>query len=98
MFSINVTLSCRHCIRCLSSESRPGTPLHHALVAVDEFQFRQPEQVLGVVHPPNFAIVLDRRQGLLIVVMGQRVRSWFDKLITNGRPFAKLRANGITDN
>ena len=24
--------------------------LHHALAAVDEFQFRQPEQVLGVVH------------------------------------------------
>ena len=26
-------------------------PLHHALVAGDEFEFRQPEQVLGVVHP-----------------------------------------------
>ena len=26
MFSINVTLLCLHCIRCLSSESRPRTP------------------------------------------------------------------------
>ena len=26
VFSINVTLLCRHCIRCLSSESRPGSP------------------------------------------------------------------------
>ena len=25
-------------------------PLHHALVAADEFQLRQPEQVLGMVH------------------------------------------------
>ena len=25
-------------------------PLHHALVAVDEFQLSQPEQVFGVVH------------------------------------------------
>ena len=28
----------------------PDPPLHHALVAVDEFQFRQPEQVPWVVH------------------------------------------------
>ena len=27
-----------------------SAPLHHALVAVDELQFRQPEQVLGMVH------------------------------------------------
>ena len=29
---------------------RPYAPLHHAPVPVDEFQFRQPEQVLGVIH------------------------------------------------
>ena len=29
---------------------RPDPPLHHALVAIDEFQFRQPEQVPRVVH------------------------------------------------
>ena len=28
----------------------PDTPLYHALVAVDEFQFGQPEQVFGVAH------------------------------------------------
>ena len=28
----------------------PDPPLHHALVAVDELQFGQPEQVLGVIH------------------------------------------------
>ena len=35
---------------------RPYAPLHHALVAVDEFQFRQPEQVLGVIHPLGGAL------------------------------------------
>ena len=29
---------------------RPDPPFHHALVAVDEFQLGQPEQVFGVVH------------------------------------------------
>ena len=29
---------------------RPDPPPHHALVAVDEFQLGQPEQVLGMVH------------------------------------------------
>ena len=29
---------------------RPYAPLHHALVAVDEFQLGQPEQAGGVVH------------------------------------------------
>ena len=29
---------------------RPDPPFHHALVAVDEFQFGQTEQVLGVIH------------------------------------------------
>ena len=28
----------------------PDPALHHALVAVDEFQFGKPEQVLGMVH------------------------------------------------
>ena len=28
----------------------PYAPLHHALVAVDELQFREPEQVLGMIH------------------------------------------------
>ena len=30
--------------------------LHHALVAVDEFQFGQPEQVLRMVHPLGGAL------------------------------------------
>ena len=29
---------------------RPDPPLHHALVAIDEFQFGEPEQVPWVVH------------------------------------------------
>ena len=29
---------------------RPDPALHHALAAVDEFQFRQPEQVPWMVH------------------------------------------------
>ena len=29
---------------------RPYAPLHHALVAVDELQLGQPEQVLGMIH------------------------------------------------
>ncbi len=28
----------------------PNPPLHHALVAVDEFKLGEPEQVLGMVH------------------------------------------------
>ena len=37
---------------------RPDPPLHHALVAVDEFQLGQPEQVLGVVHTFGGALVV----------------------------------------
>ena len=29
---------------------RPDPPLHHALVAIDEFQLCQPQQVLGMIH------------------------------------------------
>ena len=38
--------------RLFTAGKRGGAdpPLHHALVAVYEFQFRQPEQVLGVIH------------------------------------------------
>ena len=31
----------------------PDPPLHHALVAVDELQFRQSQQVPWMVHPPR---------------------------------------------
>ena len=35
---------------------RPDPALHHAPVAVDEFQFRQPEQVPWMVHPLGGAL------------------------------------------
>ena len=35
---------------------RPDPPLHHTLVAIDEFHLSQPEQVLGMVHPLGGAL------------------------------------------
>ena len=54
--------------------------LHYALVAVNQFQFRQPEQVLGVVHIPGgtlggHLLVLPEKAGqlqLLQVVFQQQ--------------------------
>ena len=40
-------------------------PLHHALVAVDELQFREPEQVLGMIH------ILGGAQGSHLPVLSQ---------------------------
>ena len=60
---------------------RPDPPLHHALVAVDEFQFRQSEQVLGVVnalggalggHLPVFPEEAGQFQFLQMVFQQQR--------------------------